>query len=112
MATRTEVEDANKNLVDANALDVQIANLTDLNANGAGFNIIITAESGSTAVFNLNNVLGALRTPDTDIIVTTLVAALDVTVAAAIGANDITVNTLRKAINDAIVSYDSNITLT
>jgi len=112
MATRTEVKDANLNCIDANALDVQIANLTDLNANGAGFNMIITADSGSTEVFNLDNVVGNLRTATDDAIMVTLLAALDATVAAVIGADDITANTLRKAINDAIVSFDVNIAAT
>ena len=112
MATRQEVKDSNLNCVDANELDVQIANLTDLNANGAEFNMIITAGSGSTEVFNLNNVLGKLRTATDDAIMVTLLAALDTTVAAVIGADDVTANTVRKAINDAIVSFDANITAT
>ena len=112
MATRQEVKDGNLNCVDAVTLDAEIVSLTDLNANGSSFNMIITAGSGSTEVFNLNKVLGALRTDDADAIITTLVAALDTTVAAVIGANDVTANTLRKAIADAIVSYDVNIGLT
>lgn len=112
MATRQEVKDGNLNCVDAETLDIEITNLTDLNANGSDFNMIITAGAGSSEVFNLGKVLGALRTDDADAIIVTLLAAMDTTVAAVIGADDVTANTLRKAIADAIVSFDANITAT
>jgi len=109
MATRTEVLDAELNRIDAEALDAELTSLAAMHTNGSDFEITIIA-AGTGDSFNLTKVLGALRTDDADAIVTTLKTDLDTSIKAAIGATDATAGSIRKALADAVTSYDANIT--
>ena len=109
MATRTEVEDAEKNRADAIALEDLKARLVDLHDNGTNYDLKLTADGTTTSVSLLAFVEG-LRTLDNDAIVTTLVSDLDASIQACIGSDDVTADTLRLAITTAVTSFDANIT--
>ncbi len=111
MASRVEVQDGDKNRIDAESAEALKAAAIDLVDNGSDYQLTITG-TGTSATVNINALISALRTAPADTIVTTLISDLDAMVQALIGSDDVTANTLRKALADAVVSYDANIAST
>lgn len=107
MATEQEIEDAEKRVDDKALLEEA---LTDLNtiANGSGAFTLLIERDG--VQFNLNTLLANLSSGNAA--EDTMVSNIESFLGDLIGEDEITANTIRKALRDLVTSHEADIAAT